>query len=88
MDFAGDIVPVFDGSTGQERREHVFVAVLGASNYAASEARWREELADWIGPHVNALAFHGGVPRLLVCDHVKARVTAACRCLRRPLFGI
>jgi transposase len=31
VDYAGDTVPVFDGATGEERRAHVFVAVLGAS---------------------------------------------------------
>jgi transposase len=49
-------VPAFDGATGEERRVHVFVAVLGASNYTYAEARWSEGLADWIGVHVNALA--------------------------------
>lgn len=29
--------------------------------------------------HVNALAFLGGVPKLLVCDNLRAGVTAACR---------
>jgi transposase len=57
----------------------VFVAVLGASNYTFAEARWSEGLADWIGAHVDALAFLGGVPKLIVCDNLKAGVTAACR---------
>nr|MDA8251400.1 IS21 family transposase [Rhodospirillales bacterium] len=33
VDYAGDTVPVFDGASGEERPAHVFVAVLGASNY-------------------------------------------------------
>lgn len=79
VDYAGDTVPVFDGATGEERPAHMFVAVLGASNYA--EARWSEGLADWMGAgaHVNALAFLGGAPKLLVCDTLRAGVTAACR---------
>src|SRR3954470_13921745 len=79
VDFAGDTVPVFDVTTGEERRAHVFVAVLGASNYTYAEARWSEGLADWVGAHLNALAFLGGTPRLLVCDNLRAGVTAACR---------
>ena len=79
VDYAGDTVPVFDGATGEERRAQIFVAVLGASNYTYAEARWSEGLADWIGAHVNALAFLGGVPKLLVCDNLQAGVTAACR---------
>ena len=79
VDYAGDTVPVFDGASGEERQAHVFVAVLGASNYTYAEARWSEGLADWIGAHVNALAFLGGAPKLLVCDNLRAGVTAACR---------
>ncbi len=79
VDYAGDTVPVFDGATGEERRAHVFVAVLGASNYTYAEARWSEGLADWVGAHVNAFAFIGGAPKLLVCDNLRAGVTAACR---------
>jgi transposase len=55
-----------------------FVAVLGASNYTYAEARWSEALPDWIGAHVNALAAIAGVPGALVCDNLKAGVTATC----------
>jgi len=79
VDFAGDTVPVFDGAGGEERQAHVFVAVLGASNYTYAEARWSEGLADWTGAHVNTLTFLGGAPKLLVCDNLRAGVTAACR---------
>ena len=79
VDYAGDTVAVFDGASGEERRAHVFVAVLGASNYTYAEARWSEGLADWIGAHVNAFAFLGGAPKLFVCDNLRAGVTAACR---------
>ena len=56
-----------------------FVVVLGASNYTYAEARWSEGLADWIGAHVNAFSVIGGVPKAVVCDNLKAGVTAACR---------
>ena len=79
VDYAGDTVAVFDAASGEERRAHIFVAVLGASNYTYAEARWSEGLADWVGAHVNTLAFLGGVPNLLVCDNLRAGVTAACR---------
>jgi transposase len=79
VDYAGDTVPVFEAGGGEERSAHVFVAVLGASNYTYAEARWSEGLADWIGAHVNALTFLGGAPKLLVCDNLRAGVTAACR---------
>jgi transposase len=79
VDYAGDTVPVFGTATGEERRAHIFVAVLGASNYTYAEARWSEGLSDWVGVHVNALAFLGGTPKLLVCDNLRAGMTAACR---------
>lgn len=65
VDFAGDTVPVIDPTTGEVRQAHVFVAVLGASNYTYAEARWSESLADWIGAHVHALAFIVYRPRLV-----------------------
>jgi len=61
VDFAGDTVPVFDAATGAQRRAHIFVAVLGASNYTYAEARWSEGVADWIGAHVNSFSAIGGV---------------------------
>jgi hypothetical protein len=57
----------------------IFVAVLGASNFIYAEARWSEALPDWIGVHVNAFTAIGGVPNAVVCDNLKAGVTATCR---------
>ena len=79
VDFAGDTVAVFDATTGAERCAHVFVAVLGASNYTYAEARWSEGLADWIGAHVNTFTAIDGVAKAVVCDNLKAGVTATCR---------
>src|SRR5262249_4916324 len=72
-------VPVFDSATGMERRAHIFVAVLGASNYTYAEARWSEALPEWIGAHVNAFTAISGVPGAVVCDNLKSGVTATCR---------
>ena len=79
VDFAGDTVAVFDAATGMQRRVQIFVAVLGASNYTYAQARWTQGLSDWIGAHVDALSAIGGVPKAIVCDNLKAGVTAACR---------
>ena len=79
VDFAGQTVPITDPVTGEVRQAQIFVAALGASNYTYAEARWTQGLADWIGCHVNALGFFGGVTRQIVCDNLKAGVTAACR---------
>ena len=79
VDWAGDTVPVFDAATGMERHAHIFVAVLGASNYTYAEARWSEALPEWVGAHVNAFTAIAGVPGAVVCDNLKAGVTATCR---------
>ena len=79
VDWAGDTVPVFDATTGTEQRAHIFVAVLGASNFTFAEGRWSEALPNWIGVHVNALHAIGGVAHAIVCDNLKAGVTATCR---------
>ena len=79
VDYAGDTVPIFDQMTGEERRAHIFVAALGASNYTYAEARWSEGLGDWVRAHVNALTTIGGVPKAVVCDNLKAGVTRPSR---------
>ena len=79
VDWAGDTMPVFDPTTGEEHRARIFVAALGASNYTYAEARWTETLPDWIGAHVNALAAIGGVPKVLVPDNLKAGITKPSR---------
>ena len=79
VDYAGQTVPVIDAATGEVRSAQIFVAALGASNFTYAEARWTQSLPDWIGCHVNAFANMGGVAHQLVCDNLKAGVTAACR---------
>jgi transposase len=79
VDFAGQTVPVTDPITGTVRQAQIFVAALGASNYTYAGGRWSQGLADWIGCHVNALNFVGGVTRQIVCDNLRAGVTAASR---------
>lgn len=74
IDYAGQTVPVVAPQTGEIRAAQIFVAVLGASNYTYAEAHESQELAHWIGAHVRALAFLGGVPEVLVPDNLKAGV--------------
>nr|VFJ45189.1 MAG: Transposase [Candidatus Kentron sp. DK]VFJ55962.1 MAG: Transposase [Candidatus Kentron sp. DK] len=79
IDYCGPTVDVVDGATGEIRQAQVFVAVLGASNYTYVEATWTQGLPDWIASHVRALAFFGGVVRLLVPDNLKSGVLKADR---------
>ena len=69
---------MIDAATGEIRAAQVFVAVLGASNLTYAEARWTQSLPDWIGCHVGAFAYFGGVARQVVSDNLKAGVTRAC----------
>jgi transposase len=78
VDYAGQTVDVIDDA-GEVRAAQVFVAALGASNLTYAEARWTQGLPDWIGCHVGAFAFFGGVARQVVCDNLKSGVTATCR---------
>jgi transposase len=79
VDYAGQTVPVMDATTGEVRPAQIFLAVLGASNYTYVEATWSQTLPDWIGSHVRALAFFGGVPAVIVPDNLKSGVTKPCR---------
>ena len=79
VDWAGDTVDIIDQTTGEVHAAHLFVAVLGASSYTYAEARWSERLPDWIGAHVNALDFLGGVPNAAVPDNLKTGITKPSR---------
>jgi transposase len=79
VDYAGQTAEVVDRSTGEIREAQIFVAVLGASNYTYAEATWSQGLSDWIGSHVRALAFLGGVPEVIVPDNLKSAVSKAHR---------
>lgn len=79
VDYAGQSVPVVDPRTGAAREAQIFVAVLGASHYCYAEATFSQALPDWVGSHVRAFEFFGGVPALLVPDNLKSAVTRAHR---------
>jgi transposase len=75
VDFAGDTIDVVDPVTGEVRPMKLFVGAMGASNYIFAQARPSEQIADFIGAHVDMLAFLGGAPKVVVCDNLKAAVT-------------
>src|ERR671933_2265327 len=79
VDYAGQGIPVVNGHSGEVHEVAIFVAVLGASNYAYAEATWSQSLPDWIGSHVRTFAALGGVPEIVVPDNLKAAVTRAHR---------
>ena len=79
VDYSGATVPVVDAGTGEVREAQIFVAVWGASNYTFAEATWSQGLADWIGSHVRAFEFGGGLTEIVVPDNLKAGVSRPCR---------
>jgi transposase len=78
VDYAGATLEIVDGTTGEVRACQLFVAVLGASNYTYAEATFSQRLVDWIGSHVRAFAFFGGVTAQTVSDNLRSGVSKAC----------
>jgi transposase len=79
VDYAGATIPVHDPQGGPVRPASIFVAVLGASNYTYAEATGSQELENWIGSHIRAFEFLGGLPKLVVIDNTRSGVSRACR---------
>ena len=78
VDYSGDTVPVTDPETGEIKQAEIFVAVQGASNYTYAEAQPSQAMTHWIGGHVRAHAFFGGVTQLIVPDNLKQGVKSPC----------
>lgn len=76
VDYTGHTMEVVNPQTGEVYRVEVFVAAQGASNYTYAEPTWTQGLRDWIGAHVRAFEFFGGVNEIVVPDNLKAAVTA------------
>jgi len=79
VDYAGASIPIHDSDTGEIHQAAIFVAALGVSSYTFAEATWSQELPCWIGSHIRALEYFGGLPMLVVPDNAKTGVTKACR---------
>lgn len=79
VDYAGKTMAVVDRHTGEVDVAQVFVAALGASNYTYVEATLTQTVADWLGAHVRALEYFGGVPKAIVPDNLRSGVRRPCR---------
>jgi transposase len=78
VDYAGLTMAYTDPSSGEEKKAYIFVATWGASNYTYAEAHPSQTLTSWIGGHIRAFEYFGGVPELLVPDNTKTGVRSAC----------
>jgi transposase len=74
VDFSGDGLELISAESGEVQKVKLFVCVLGASNYTYVEPVLGEDLATWIGCHIRALEYFGGVPEVVVPDNLKAGV--------------
>ena len=74
VDYAGHTLPIIDRHTGEIHEAQIFVASLGCSNYTFAEATASQSLPDWLGSHVRAVEFFGGVPAAFVPDNLKSGV--------------
>ncbi len=75
VDFSGDGLTIADARTGECRQAPLFVAVLGASSLTYVEPVLHEDLPTWLGCHVRAFDFFGGVSEIVVPDNPKTGVT-------------
>jgi transposase len=75
VDYAGATIPIYDPQSGEVNWAAVFVAVLGASSYTFAEATSGQDLRNWIGSHIRAFEFFGGVTEVAVPDNLKSAVT-------------
>jgi transposase len=78
VDYAGPTLPLTDRVTGEIHDAQIFVATQGASSYTYAEATLTQSIPDWIGSHIRAFEFFGGVTELLVCDHLRTGVNTSC----------
>ena len=79
VDYCGQTVPLTDPKTGIVTQAQVFVAVMGASSYTYAEATLSQSLPDWLGSHVRAFRFLGGLPKIVVPDNLRSAVSKPCR---------
>ncbi|MCZ2074294.1 MAG: IS21 family transposase [Bryobacterales bacterium] len=76
VDYAGATIPIHDPKTGAVEVAVIFVAVLGTSSYTFAEATLGADLRNWIGSHIRAYEFFGGVAAITVPDNCKTAVKA------------
>jgi hypothetical protein len=79
VDYSGKRPHFFDPSTGERVDVELFVAAQGASNYTYVEATLTQRIEDWLGSHMRAVEFFGGVNAVYVPDQLRSAVRSPCR---------
>lgn len=73
VDF-GSVGKLLDPATGTKRQAHAFVMVLGHSRHMFAKLVFDQTTETWLQCHLDAFAYFGGVPRIIVPDNLKAAV--------------
>lgn len=66
-----------DPETGALRKAWAFVMTLSWSRHPYVEFVFDQKVETWLGLHVRAFAYFGGVPRRITCDNLKAAIVKA-----------
>jgi transposase len=77
VDF-GCVGKKLDTRTGKERRAWSFVMTLGFSRHQYAELVFDQKSETWLGLHVRAFEWFGGVPARVKIDNLKAGILKAC----------
>jgi transposase len=77
-DFAGKTMSITDPVTGAQRKAHLFVCTMGASNFTFAQLFENETSESWCNGHAEAFEYFGGVPKFCVPDNPKPVITKAC----------
>lgn len=79
IDYSGKRPHIIDPTTGEVIEVELFVAVLGASNLTYAEVTRTQTVADFVGSHVRAFAYFGGIPKITVPDQLRSAVRVPSR---------
>jgi transposase len=77
IDYSGLRWYIVDRDTGEAQDVDIFVSVLGASGMTYSEASMDQTTPSVIASLIRAFEYYGGLPELVVPDHMKTIVTKA-----------
>lgn len=79
VDYSGAKPKIVDRKTGEVIEVELYVAVLGASNFAFAEATRTQQRDEFIGSTVRAFEYFGGVTKILVPDQLRSAVSGPHR---------
>jgi transposase len=64
------------------------VGAMGFSSYTFAEAIWSQELPCWIGSHIHAFEYSGGLPMLVTPDNPKSDASRPRLLTRKKTVGM